>query len=272
MAVEVKKFLDSAGTTHLWEKIVTELNKKANTSSLAAVATSGAAVDVAVADAGKYFTGSTVEAVLQELGNNMQTAGAVTITPADGAEGSEVLKSYTFSQNGSTIGTINIPRDLVATAGEIVAADGSGTAGTFLKLTIANSDPIYINVADLVEYNGVADSDEIAFTDANHQISGTIKTGSIAKGKLATAVQDSLDKADSALQAADIIEGTVDGAISVKGNSVAVHGLGSAAYTESSAYATAAQGTKADSALQAADVVALTNAEIDAAIAAASNS
>ena len=68
----------------------------------------------------------------------------------------------------------------------------------------------------------------------------------------ATAAQGA--KADSALQAADVVEGTVNGAISVKGASVNVHGLGTAAYAATSAFATAAQGTKADSAVQAADV------------------
>ena len=69
----------------------------------------------------------------------------------------------------------------------------------------------------------------------------------------ATAAQGA--KADSALQAADVIEGTTNGTISVKGAAVKVHGLGSAAYAATSAFATAAQGTKADSAVQAADVV-----------------
>ena len=40
----------------------------------------------------------------------------------------------------------------------------------------------------------------------------------------------------------------------MNGSAVNVHGLGSAAYTPSSNYATAAQGTKADSALQKADI------------------
>lgn len=69
----------------------------------------------------------------------------------------------------------------------------------------------------------------------------------------ATAAQGA--KADSALQAADVIEGITNGTISVKGAAVKVHGLGSAAYAATSAFATAAQGTKADSAVQAADVV-----------------
>lgn len=69
----------------------------------------------------------------------------------------------------------------------------------------------------------------------------------------ATAAQGA--KADSALQAADVIEGTTNGAISVKGTAVKVHGLGTAAYAATSAFATATQGAKADSAVQAADVI-----------------
>lgn len=53
---------------------------------------------------------------------------------------------------------------------------------------------------------------------------------------------------DSALQAADIVSGSANGTISVKGADIAVKGLGSAAYTEASAYATAAQGALAEAA------------------------
>lgn len=59
--------------------------------------------------------------------------------------------------------------------------------------------------------------------------------------------------ADNAVR--KVVEGTADGTISVTtgtgaATDVAVHGLGSSAYTDSTAYATAAQGTKADSAIQ----------------------
>lgn len=74
---------------------------------------------------------------------------------------------------------------------------------------------------------------------------------------LAAAVQSSLELADTALQAADVVitEGTTDGTISVKVGGtaaveVAVHGLGSAAYTDSTAYeaagAVAAHNTSED--------------------------
>ncbi len=257
-----KKFLDFAGTSHLWESIKTQLNTKANDADLATVAKSGAAADVTIADADNNFTGTTVEAALAEIGTAIKTAGAVTIVESAGS--GNTLKSYVVSQNGATIGTINIPKDLVATSGEIVDKDDGNNAGTFLKLTIANSDPIYVNVADLVEYNGVTDSTELAFTDTNHQISASIKTGSIAKTKLDSTVQTSLGKADSAVQT--IATGNANGTISVDGTNVSVFGLGTAAYTDSTAYATATQGQKADTALQDADVIALTIAEVDYAI------
>lgn len=72
----------------------------------------------------------------------------------------------------------------------------------------------------------------------------------IPKADLASAVQTSLGKADTALQTHQTIAtGSGNGTIAVAGKDVAVKGLLSAAYTESTAYATAAQGTKADNAM-----------------------
>ena len=82
-------------------------------------------------------------------------------------------------------------------------------------------------------------------------------TGGIPKTDLAQAVQTSLGKADTALQSHQTVtleSGTNNGTVKITVNgkatdNVAVKGLKSAAYTESSAYATAAQGTKADNAM-----------------------
>lgn len=60
---------------------------------------------------------------------------------------------------------------------------------------------------------------------------------------LAASVQTSLGKADSAVQS--VTEGTENGTISVDGDNVFVHGLGSAAYTASSAYDAAGAATSA---------------------------
>lgn len=207
---------------------------------------------------------------------------------------SDYAQRYQIMQgagNGTEVAVINIPKDMVVQSGTVVtlnATDEAGhTAGTYLKLVLANAsdDEIWIPVDDLIEYvtSGSASGDQIMVNvDANHQITATlsdgsvtkaqlaqavqdsldladsamqsIEDGSITKAKLATAVQDSLDAADSALQAADITEGATNGTIAVDGTDVAVHGLGTAAYTASTAYATAAQGALADTALQSADI------------------
>ena len=85
----------------------------------------------------------------------------------------------------------------------------------------------------------------------------SIPEGGIPKTDLAQAVQTSLGKADTALQSHQKVtleSGTNNGTVKITVNgtatdNVAVKGLKSAAYTESSAYATAAQGTKADNAM-----------------------
>lgn len=60
-----------------------------------------------------------------------------------------------------------------------------------------------------------------------------------------------------ALVQADIATGSANGNISVKGTDVAVKGLGSAAFTASTAYATAAQGALADTAVQPSQLAAI---------------
>lgn len=211
--------------------VATQISNAIANIGLSDVATSGAAADVTIADSGNNYTATTVEGALAEIATALDSAGAVTMTTNSSPQDTSLVKQYTLSQNGSTIGTIDIPKDLVAVSGEIVSQDGSGTAGTFIKLTIQNGSPFYIDVASLIEYNSVADTDEIDMTEsASHQISATIKTGSIALTKLASSVQTSIGKADTALQPADITTGVTNGTIKVKNTEVAVHGLGSAAY------------------------------------------
>lgn len=167
----------------------------------------------------------------------------------------DYAKVYTVKQGGTTVGTINIPKDMVVSSGRVVVNPEGQTAGTYIELTLANkeSDKLYINVGTLVDiYTAAASATQVqlAIDSSTREISATIVAGSItatelaanavttakiANGnvtleKLATDVQTSLGKADSALQASDIAEGGANGTISVKGTDVAVKGLGSAAY------------------------------------------
>lgn len=183
------------------------------------------------------------------------------------------LKSYTFTGPDGTPVDIDIPKDLVVTKGEVVK-EGKDT---FIQLTIANQvAPVKINVKDLVDvYTAQANAAQIqlAISDTN-EISATIKPGSIAKADLATAVQESLDKADaaapqSALDAANAEITKIKADVAAHGvKSVTASGTGyvtASAVTDDAGVATitvastdalATAVTAATSALQAGDVTA----------------
>lgn len=114
-------------------------------------------------------------------------------------------KAYTLTQNGATIGTINIPKDLVVESGTVETNPAGQPAGTYLVLTIANktSDKIYINVGSLIEYvtsgSATSDSVQIVIDGTTHKVTAYIKDGTVTKAKLDSSVQSSLNKADSSL-------------------------------------------------------------------------
>ncbi len=69
------------------------------------------------------------------------------------------------------------------TAQDPIEIDGQQiTSGTYIEMTIANGDPFYIDVANLIEYNSVSSTDEITLTDTNHTITATV--GEIAASKI----------------------------------------------------------------------------------------
>ena len=126
------------------------------------------------------ITGVTVEAALKEV-KDRSIVSLSSTTPSDGT--SSVLKKYTLTQNGETIGDIDIPKDLVVTSGSVVKGTWSGNVftesesgnGTALKLVIANQTaPVYINTLDLVkDHVGVSG---ISISDTN-EISIKIASG-----------------------------------------------------------------------------------------------
>lgn len=165
------------------------------------------------------------------------TAATVTITEK-GASG-DYAQVYEFKQGTITIGTINIPKELVVESGEVVTNPTGKPAGTYIKLTLRNvTEPLYIDVAKLVDvYTAQQSATQVQLNiDASNVISATIVAGSVTatelaanavvtakiadknvtKEKLAQAVQESLGKADAAAPQAttytkdevdDLIEG-----------------------------------------------------------------
>lgn len=196
---------------------------------------------------------NTLVAAINELNEKItedETAAKVTV---ESTESSEYSKVYTIKQGGTAVGSINIPKDMVVSAGEVVVNPDGQAAGTYIVLTLANAtnDKIYVNVGTLVDIYkaaGNATQVQLAVDSTTREISATIVAGSITAtelasnavttakiadgqvtlAKLATSVQTSLGKADSAVQS--IATGSANGTIAVDGTDVAVAGLDSAAY------------------------------------------
>ena len=260
--VDSKKFLNYAGVSHLWSQIKSRLDTKLEGVS---------AADDSVTVTGSGLTKSVGVQISAAEGNalSLKTTGskglfveipaAAQYTIAKDTSSSDYAAVYTLQKDGVDVGAaINIPKDMVVSSGQVVTNPSGQTAGTYIELTLANAtnDKIYINVGDLIEYvtSGSSSGDMVVVAiDANHQVTASITDGTVTKAKLVQGVQDSLDLADSALQAADIAEGSTNGTISVDGTDVAVHGLGSAAYAATTAFdaagaADAVLGTNADTA------------------------
>ena len=151
------------------------------------------------------------------------TAAAITMTEQTSDLGEGIAKAYVLKQGDNTVGTINIPKDMVVQSGEVVVNPEGQDAGTYIKLTLANAtnDVIYVNVGTLVDiYKAKANAAQVQLVidSSTREISATIVAGSITsteladnavvtakiadgnvtKTKLSTEVQASLDKADAA--------------------------------------------------------------------------
>ena len=178
--------------------------KAAGTSAQAAVNTLAGKVGTLPEDA----TATTVVGYVDEKIGKIpaQTDYTVTVTPST-VEG--IAKRYTVAQAATGLNVnIDIPSDMVVKSGE-VKTNPDGQTGTFLVLTLANAtnDKVYINVSDLIEYvtSGSNTGDMVVVNvSADHKVTATITDGTITKAKLATAVQTSLGKADTAIQQAGL--------------------------------------------------------------------
>ena len=135
------------------------------------------AVDVEVPVLG--VSDETVNGLKLELGNDKNiklvddglattlSGKDVTIRKKDGTTDDQCV--YEILQGGEVIGTINHPKEMVVTAGEVIVATNEADlikGEKYLKLTIANQDaPVYIAVKDLVDV--YTEGAGIAISDAN---------------------------------------------------------------------------------------------------------
>lgn len=172
--------------------------------------------------------------------NSLKTESTVTVEKKQTAE-EGFAATYIIKQNEKQVGSsINIPKDFLVKSGTVKTVstinqpvNGYKVGQKYLDFVVntASNDGqeshIYILVEDLVDVYTGSTGDQIAVVVGNDNI---------ISASLTKTVNDSLEKANSALQKTNIKEGTANGTISVSGVNINVHGLGSAAYTESSAY------------------------------------
>jgi hypothetical protein len=232
-----------------------------------------------IAFTNQYFNSgakTNVGAALVELAT-AQTADAVTFEVLSSPNTGK-LKTYRFTKGtgaGATTMDIDIEKDLLngtfelvtitegtgADAGkffdgatEVGSAQGVTKAGVFMKYNsnAASDSPAYsyADMTGLVEYltlgNQTGKVVTLYIDSATHTITADIADGAIGKAKLASGVQASLDKADSAYQLPQTGIPSTDMASAVQTS------LG-----------------KADTALQSANFTDVTEAEITAALNAA---
>lgn len=175
-----------------------------------------------------------IDSINKTLGEWTENLGTVASAVVANKTAIEVLNG-----NDATEGSVS---HAVSTAKSELLGDAAEDYNTLGKL----EDRI-IEVKDLVTNKNIE-------ATGDDYVSATT-SGNTVIISATEATKASLSLADSALQKDDIKEGSTNGTISVGGDDVAVKGLGSAAYTESSAYATAEQGTTADEAKSAVDVL-----------------
>ena len=147
----------------------------------------------------------------QGTGDKEKTIGTIVVpdlkmevkaTPNDG-----YLKTYQFTYGTGSAFEIDIPKDLVVTAGEIIVVNSSSpvsglTDGTYLKLTIANqTEPVYINTSDLCDvYTGKTATDgvSVSISDTN-EISATLVGKAVSEANLDDALATKINDLESAL-------------------------------------------------------------------------
>lgn len=146
-------------------------------------------IEDTTANNGAYLvTGTDGNLTLKKLAEGDNLSADLTITVEKNTNG-----NYDVKQGNTTVGTIEIPKDLVVKSGSVVNGTWSGNnftegisgTGKAIKLVLnieEGNSPIYINVADLVDVytTGSTTTDKVRIAVSNdNKITATITPGSI---------------------------------------------------------------------------------------------
>lgn len=217
---------------------------------------------LAVEDAAKTYTISAVTVSGEE-----NVLEAYALYDEDGTQAGETIKIYkdqslknvelsgqtlvfTYELAAGSEKTVSV--DVSAFLSESEFNNGLQVVDHKVSVKIDTSSEEFLSVsANGIKLSGVQDAIDDAVAKKNVEaegdryISATVTGNKVTVGAT-TDLTNAIDKANRAVQT--IATGTDNGTIKVDGTDVAVKGLGSAAYTDSSDYATAEQGEKADNA------------------------
>lgn len=171
----------------------------------------------------------------------------------------DYAKVYTLKQGENTVGTINIPKDMVVKSGAVETDPAGQAPGTYIVLTLANatSDKIYVNVGTLVDiYTAQQSAAQVQLTinSGTREISATLVDGGVSEAKLAANAVTTAKIADGNVTEAKIAAGAVS-SNKVAANAIVTAKIADGNVTKAK-LATAIQSSldAADSALQAADI------------------
>lgn len=277
---DIKKFLDQAGTTYLWSKIKQQLANKVDNDDLTALDTRVETAEGKItALEGLHASGKTVA---QEAADAITALNLGTTYAAKSYEGKvDTLIGSDTNKSARTIANEELAAQLIpANAQEaldtlqeiaawiqshpadVTAINSAITAlQTKTELGLDDNDQEYATVKAYVEaaMAGVAES---SHSHTNKDVLDGITAALIANWNTAYTNNHTHDN-----------KAVLDGITSAKVTAWDAAEQNAKDYADGLAgnYATSAQGAKADTALQPADVVALTSAEIDAAIASANS-
>lgn len=186
----------------------------AQASADAKVASVGATTNGGI-EIGGTATAPTVGIKLDPTAGNAATLGAaglmvtipeVTVPVYDivkDADSGDYAAIYHLTKNGTNTGAaINIPKDLFVKSGEIVDNPTGQPAGKYIKLTLQNQDePIYINVADLVD--AYTEGNGITISTTNEISAKVVAANGLSVGATGIAMALATTDAAGAMSSAD---------------------------------------------------------------------
>ncbi len=234
----------NTGDNSVSNKIAKALEDYSTTTEMNTAITNNAVNTVVSGTANGTIEVDGTDVAVKGLGSAAYTEATAYATSAQGQLADSAVQTVA---TGSANGTI-------AVDGTDVAVKGLGSAAY-------TASTAYATAAQGTLAASAVQPDELAA--AKTELEGKIAEASTSAG---TALTDALKNYSTTTEmntaitnnaVNKVVTGTANGTIEVDGTDVAVKGLGSAAYTQSSAYATAAQGELAASAMQEANLKAL---------------